>query len=48
LAKASTMRIPIPLDLSTRSFIPLPHFILSSRSTTLLPPSLVFSPLCSD
>jgi hypothetical protein len=48
LAKASAMRISIPLDLSSRPFIPLPHFIRSRRSTTLLAPSLVFSPLCSD
>ena len=47
LAKASVMRISIPLDLSSRSFIPLPHLIRSRRPTTLLPPSLVFSPLCS-
>ena len=47
LAKASDMRISIPLDLSSRPFIPLPHFIHSRRLTTLLPPSLVFSPLCS-
>ena len=48
LAKASAMRISIPLDLSSRSFIPLPHLIRSRRPTTLLAPSLVFSPLCSD
>ena len=47
LAKTSDVRIPIPLDLSSRSFIPPPHFILSRRPTTLLDPSLVFSPLCS-
>jgi hypothetical protein len=47
LAKASAMRISIPLDLSSRSFIPLPCFIRSRRPTTLLDPSLVFSPLCS-
>ncbi len=47
LAKASVMRISIPLDLSSRPFIPLPHFIRSRRSTTLLAPSLVFSPMCS-
>ena len=47
LAKASVMRISIPLHLSSRSFIPLPRFIHSRRPTTLLPPSLVFSPLCS-
>ena len=47
LAKASDMRISIPLDLSSRSFIPLPHSIRSRRPTTLLAPSLVFSPLYS-
>ena len=44
LAKASTMRISIPLDLSSRSFIPPPRFIRSRRSAPLLAPSLVFSP----
>jgi hypothetical protein len=44
LAKASVMRISIPLDLSSRSFIPLPCFIRSRRVTPLLAPSLVFSP----
>ena len=43
LAKASDMRISIPLDLSSRSFIPLPSFIRSRRVTPLLAPSLVFS-----
>ena len=33
LAKASDMRISIPLDLSFRSFIPLPRFIRSRRPT---------------
>ena len=47
LAKATTMRISIPLDLSSRPFIPLPRFIHSRRPTTLLAPSLVFSPLRS-
>jgi hypothetical protein len=47
LAKPSTMRISIPFDLSSRSLIPLPCFIRSRRSTPLLTPSLVFSPLCS-
>ena len=46
LTKTSVMRISIPLDLSCRSFIPLPCFIRSRRPTTLLAPSLVFSPLC--
>jgi hypothetical protein len=36
LAKASAMRISIPLDLSSRPFIPPPCFIRSRRSTTLL------------
>ena len=47
LAKGSAMRISIPLDWSSRSSIPLPCFIHSKRPTTLLVPSLVFSPLCS-
>ena len=41
MAKASAMRISIPLDLSSRSCIPLPRFIRSSRPTPLLAPSLV-------
>ncbi len=48
LAKASVMRISKWLDLSSGSFIPLPRFIRSRRLTTLLTPSLVFSPLCSS
>ena len=44
LAKASAMSISIPLDLSSRPFIPLPRFIRSRRPTTLLAPSVVFSP----
>ena len=47
LAIASDMRISIPLDLSSRSFIPLPCFIRSRRHTPLLDPSLFFSPPCS-
>jgi hypothetical protein len=47
LAKASAMRISIPLDLSSRPFIPPPRLFRSRRSTTLLTPSLVFSPLRS-
>jgi hypothetical protein len=47
LAKDSVMRMSIPLDLSFRHFIPLPRFIRSRRPTTLLVPSLVFSPLSS-
>ncbi len=33
--------LPIPFDLSSRPFIPPPHFIRSRRPTTLLDPSLV-------
>ncbi len=47
LTKSSTMRISIPLDLSSWSFIPLPCFIRSRHPTTLLTPYLVFSPQCS-
>ncbi len=47
LAKDSVMRISMPLDLSSRPFIPLSCFIRSRRPTTLLDPSLVFSSLCS-
>ena len=47
LAKASDMRISIPVDLSSRSFIPLPCFIRSRRSTPLLAPFLVFRHRCS-
>ncbi len=42
--KASVMRIPIPLDLSSRPFIPLPCFMRSRRDPTLLVPSFVFTP----
>ncbi len=44
LAKASGMRVTIPIDLSTRPFIPLPRFFNSRRSPPLLNPSLVFFP----
>ena len=44
LAKASAMRISIPLDLSSRPFIPLPRFMRSRRAASLLAPSLVFTP----
>ena len=44
LAKALAMRISIPLDLSSRPFIPLPRFMRSRRVTPLLAPSLVFYP----
>ena len=41
LAKASTMRVTIPIDLSTRPFIPLSRFFNSRRPAPLLNPSLV-------
>ncbi len=44
LAEASAMRISIPLDLSSRPFIPLPCFMRSRRAPPLLAPSLVFTP----
>ncbi len=42
LAKVSVMGISIPLDLSSRSFIPLPRFIRSRHPLPLIVPSLVF------
>ncbi len=47
MAKTSVMWISIPLDLSSRSCVPLPRFIRSRRPTPLLAPSLVFFPPCS-
>jgi hypothetical protein len=44
LAKASVMRISIPLDLSSRYFIPLSHFIRCRRPTPILTPFLVLFP----
>ena len=44
MTKTSVMWISIPLDLSSRSFIPLPRFIRSRRPTPLLDPSLVLFP----
>ena len=44
MAKALAMRISIPLDLSSRSCVPLPCFIRLCRPTPLLAPSLVFFP----
>ncbi len=41
LSKTSAMRISIPLDLSSRTFIPLPCFMRSRRVTPLLAPSLI-------
>ena len=42
LGKVSVMRVTISLDLSTRSFIPLPRFILTRTTESLLTPSIVF------
>ncbi len=47
LTKSSVMRISVPFDLSSRSFIPLPYFIRSRRPTTLLAPYFVFPHRCS-
>ena len=47
MAKVSAMRISIPLDLSSRSFILISRFIRSRRPTPLLAPSLVLFPPCS-
>jgi hypothetical protein len=44
LTKSSDMRISIPFDLSSRSFIPLPCFIRSRRPIPLLASSLVLFP----
>ena len=41
LDKVSTMRVTIPIDLSTRPFIPLPRFFNSRRTPPLLNPYLV-------
>ncbi len=46
LAKVLAMRISIPFDLSSRTFIPLPCFIRSRRPIPLLDPSLVLFPPC--
>ena len=48
LAKASAMRVTIPLDLSTRAFIPLPRSFHSRRTPSLLTPSLVLFSQLSD
>jgi hypothetical protein len=47
LVKSSDMRISIPLDLSSRSFMPLSRFIRWRHPLPLLVPSLVFTPRCS-
>ena len=44
MAKASAMRISIPLDIFSRPCIPLPRFVRSRRPTPLLAPSLVLFP----
>ena len=44
LVKTSTIRVTIPIDLSTRSFIPLPRFFNSRRVPPLLNQSLVLIP----
>jgi hypothetical protein len=44
MAEASVMRISIPLDLSSRPFIPLPRFICRRSPLPLLTPSLGFTP----
>jgi hypothetical protein len=44
LAKTSAMRVTIPIDLSTWSYIPLPRFFNSRRVSPLLNQSLVLIP----
>jgi hypothetical protein len=44
LAKTSVMRMSIPLDVSSRPFIPLSRFICRRRPLPLLSSSLVFPP----
>ena len=48
LAKAAAMRLTIPLDLSTKPFIPLLRFIRTRVSTPLLTPSCVSIPPSSS
>ena len=48
MVKVSVMWISIPLDLSSRSFIPIPCFIRSRLPTPLLTPSLVSKELLCD
>jgi hypothetical protein len=45
LEKTSEMRISIPLDLSSRPFIPLPRFICRRRPLPLSTPSLLLDVL---
>ena len=44
VTKTSDIRISVPLDFSSRPFIPLPRFFRSRRPTPLLGPSLVIFP----
>jgi hypothetical protein len=44
MVKTSVMRISIPLDLSSRPFIPPARFLRSRHPLPLLVPSLVFTP----
>ncbi len=44
IAKASAMWVTIPIELSTRPFIPLPRFFNSRRVPPLLNQSLVLIP----
>ena len=44
MVKVSTMWISVPLDLSSRSFIPFPRLIRSRRPTPFLAPSLMLFP----
>ncbi len=44
MTKPSVIRVTIPLDLSSRSFIPFPRFIRSCRPTPCLAPSLLLYP----
>ncbi len=45
LSKVSVMRVTIPIDLSTRPFIPLPRFFNSRRVPPLIDPSFDLFPL---
>jgi hypothetical protein len=44
LDKASAMWVTIPIDLSTRSYVPLPHIFKSRRVPPLFNQSLVLIP----
>ena len=48
LAQDSVMRVTIPIDLSTRPFIPLSHCLNSRRVLLLLNQSMVLFPQRSD